>query len=584
MTVVDAGDSTVLSGETVGDALALVPGVLILATGSRGGTSNAFIRGGDSNFTLVLLDGMPVNDSTEITGGSVNLQEASADFVERIEIVRGPITSHYGPASLSGVVQLFTRRGTRAGVHGDVGADAGTASFWHGFARVSGVRGSGAWSFGGTWSQEKQRLGEESFRGLELWGTADIPLAVGTRLSFTAHVAHASASDYPESSGGPIYGSGLVRHSDPRDDTLSSRLESGASSSHHQRLLLGVFRRRLARSSPAVLTQVPASTESTSLARVRIAYDMAIVSGANTAIQGGILGQGEFGTNASILHLPLALGGNTPGDYRKTEWTLGAYVGVQHQRGPVLLDSALRVDVPSHEAVQFNPHVGLSWRIDKQGKTRARASGASASKTPSFSAVASPRELGGNPQLHSEHALGADIGIEQALFAERVHVSATVFWAHYRDLIDFDFRTFQIVNRARVSAHGAEFAVSWRPHDSLLVDLPATWLSTKEMSGVPLLHRPRWHGGVRFSWLPFRRAALRIQTSSQSSSLDHELPVPQRDRVSGYSVAMIAASWRLNDHWLLRSRVDNVTDRRYETLIGFQGPRRAYSLGCLWTW
>ena len=196
---------------SAGDVLRDVPGVNLLASGGRAGVTNAFIRGGDSNFTLVLLDGVALNDSTDLNGGAVNLEGLPTDFIERVEVVRGPLTSFYGPGSLSGVVQLFTRRAGPGRGRAAVGGDVGDSGFRHVFGRVSGAEGAGGYSAGAAWNQEQARVGEDTFRGLDLWATRDVALGATTALGFSGRFAAADAEDYPDGSGGPIYGNARRR-------------------------------------------------------------------------------------------------------------------------------------------------------------------------------------------------------------------------------------------------------------------------------------------------------------------------------------------------------------------------------------
>jgi vitamin B12 transporter len=119
---------TVLTGErlraegitTLADALRTVPGLAIVQSGSFGGATSVFIRGGESKYTKILVDGVPMNDA----GGAFDLSTLSTDNLDRIEIVRGPASVLYGSDAMAGVVQLFTRRGSGA-THGDVAARAG---------------------------------------------------------------------------------------------------------------------------------------------------------------------------------------------------------------------------------------------------------------------------------------------------------------------------------------------------------------------------------------------------------------------------------------------------------------------------
>ena len=140
---------TVLDGATlraqglthVADALRQVPGMAIVQSGSYGAPTALFTRGAESDYTKVLVDGMPVNDP----GGALDLAFLTLDDVERIEIVRGPSSVLYGSDAVAGVVQIFTRRGSarprasieaRGGTYASYDLDA-TAEAPLGSARAS---------------------------------------------------------------------------------------------------------------------------------------------------------------------------------------------------------------------------------------------------------------------------------------------------------------------------------------------------------------------------------------------------------------------------------------------------------------
>src|SRR5690349_13282416 len=127
---------TVLSGDDlrarglvrVTDALREVPGAQLVQSGSFGSLTSLFLRGGESRYTKVLIDGVPVNSA----GGSFDFSHLTTDNIDRIEIVRGPASVLYGADAVSGVVQIFTRRGAarptaslsaRGGTYGTLDGD-----------------------------------------------------------------------------------------------------------------------------------------------------------------------------------------------------------------------------------------------------------------------------------------------------------------------------------------------------------------------------------------------------------------------------------------------------------------------------
>jgi vitamin B12 transporter len=239
------------------------------------------------------------------------------------------------------------------------------------------------------------------------------------------------------------------------------------------------------------------------------------------------------------------------------------------------------VDAATTDPVQVNPHAGAVWSLGA-GTTRLHVSGGRASKLPSFFALASPRALGGNPDLLPEWVLGGEAGLDQTFRGAHLEAGATFFLQDYHDLIDFDFQQFQNVNRAQVRTRGAELTLRWQPHPTLTVAAEATWVVALDLSGARLLQQPRWFGGARVTWQPNPRLSLRAMARGVSRYFDMQYPVPERDTVDGYGFFGFAGSWRVRDGLSLRTRVDNLTNRSYETFIGFPGPGRSYWVGLGW--
>src|SRR5581483_2093617 len=116
----------------VADALRLVPGASVVASGAVGSQTSLFLRGGNSNYVRVLVDGVPVNDA----GGTLDLANLALDNVDRIEVVRGPASVLYGSDAVTGVVQIFTadgagpsglRASVAGGTRGSLRASVGTS-------------------------------------------------------------------------------------------------------------------------------------------------------------------------------------------------------------------------------------------------------------------------------------------------------------------------------------------------------------------------------------------------------------------------------------------------------------------------
>ena len=109
VTVISHEQIAAQQATSVTELLRQVPGVHIDQAGARGGISSVYVRGSDPNFTVVLIDGVKVNDPTNSRGGSFDFSTLSTDNIERIEIVRGPLSAVYGSDALGGVIDIITR-------------------------------------------------------------------------------------------------------------------------------------------------------------------------------------------------------------------------------------------------------------------------------------------------------------------------------------------------------------------------------------------------------------------------------------------------------------------------------------------
>ncbi len=193
-------------------------------------------------------------------------------------------------------------------------------------------------------------------------------------------------------------------------------------------------------------------------------------------------------------------------------------------------------------------------------------------KLPSFYALTSPPALGGNPLLRPETTIGGDVGVEHRLSSLHVTTDASLFYYRYDELIDFNFDSFRLENRSRVASRGVELSVRWDPSRSMSPRVDLTWNAVDDQtSDERLLHRPEWTGALRLGWRPTSRLSTWLDAQLVSDQLDRQLTVPDRTTVAGYGLLGAAGSWRLTDRWEVAGRIDNLTARRYETLIGFPG-------------
>jgi vitamin B12 transporter len=135
ITVIDSAILDALNKPDVLEALRIVPGAQIVQTGQRGGATSMFVRGGNSNFNKILLDGVAVND----IGGGFDFAQTATAGVERVEVLRQSNSVMYGSDALSGVVNVITKRGRTRIPQVDLSADGGNFNTRRGSAALGGA-------------------------------------------------------------------------------------------------------------------------------------------------------------------------------------------------------------------------------------------------------------------------------------------------------------------------------------------------------------------------------------------------------------------------------------------------------------
>jgi outer membrane cobalamin receptor len=559
--------------DTLGDLLATFPFVHVSRPGHGGALATATIRGGDPNFTLVLVDGVPANDPTNILGGSYDLSALSADNVERIEIVRGPMSSIYGSAASAGVINVITRRGREApglAVEGMAGSPPGTGRF-----RVGGGRrfGNTAFSASGSFlAREGAGDGVDSSLGVVSVGAAT-ELGAGRSLDLLFRYQRQESGVFPENGGGPEYS--ILR---TLKESLAREAVAGVGYRHQLapgwelRLSWDVFDRRQRTDTPAILDAEPPSSASfpgiesdTSFVRNRLRAANNWTLAPEWTAHLGLSVEEERGTTASTI------AGTIPADFRLGRTTLAAIGEVGYRARWLSVNLNLRVDKIDLFGVQVSPGIGAVVPLPGS-MGRLRTSWAKAFKAPSFYAVGDP--LIGNSGLRPERTRGFDAGIEDiplpALRAATL--SLTYFRNSFGDLIDFSPSLFQLVNRSEALTQGVETYVNVEVSPFASITGHAAHLDWRVAgTSEPLRDRPEWRGGVGLLIEPFAGASLRWDTIWVGRRFDFQIPVPALGEVGGYSTTDVAFTLGLGPLDIF-ARAENLFDREYHEFIGFPDP------------
>ena len=220
--------------------------------GGRGGTGSLYVRGADPNYTLVLIDGVRVNDPTNARGGSFDFSTLDVADVERVEIARGPYSAVYGGDALAGVINIVTRQAPREKTTAALDATAGAYDTRELALSAGGPLGGGNWSLGASDSNEGEVVRGNQFDSQRVSGSFDTHLGDATTLFVTGRYSESDREGWPDDSGG--YEFAAIRDTEHRkaNETLFGAGASTRAGNATFGLTLGYFDRNDLIDSPGV--------------------------------------------------------------------------------------------------------------------------------------------------------------------------------------------------------------------------------------------------------------------------------------------------------------------------------------------
>lgn len=554
------------------DLLRQVPGLHISQAGGQGGQSQVFMRGGDPNFTVVLIDGVMVNDPTNSAGGSFDFSTLELESIERVEIVKEPLSAVFGPGSLSGVVNIITKYGGEK-FGGSIGAEVGGDQYRRAGLQLGGPIAERS-SFGLTASfvDDGTPVQGSAYEHRAVTGKLLIGAGAHSKLGFASRFATTDSMSYPEFSGGPLFAANsALQTRDLENRSASATFAYQSSPAWAFDLLASWYRNDAHIASPAVppgeLDGLPASVSNTRFERAVAVASASFFVGDGLRVTVGIDTQHEDGRNDSFLDF--GFGGPIPTGFALDRTISGVFVETRYmsQGGTSVLASLRTNDADDYETeVPFR--VGVAHPLSR-GNVTLKANYSEGFKLPSFFALANP--LVGDPDLHSETSRNLDVGVEAGI-SSTVTLSVTGFFNRYQDLIDFDPDLFRMVNRSDVETGGVELEFDFVPQANWYLRSQLTYLETEiKESTASLRGRPKWRWGASAGWAPSDRWDLHANYLYVDDVLDSSIPTGEV--VLGlYRRVDISARWKLSDHWILSFAVDNLLDADYQEAVGFPAP------------
>ncbi len=556
--IVSAADLLRAQRLNVSDALRFSPGVTVAQTARRGGITSLFVRGGESDYTKVLIDGVPVNDA----GGSFDFADLTTDNAARIELVRGAQSAIYGSDAMTGVLQFFTHRGTTSTPELLLSGEGGSFGFNREFARLSGLAKMVDYSLSYTNLSTDGRDRNDDYQNRIATANLGIWFSKATQLRLTAR---------KDSSGMGVAGPTAILFPDPDERAKRKRIAFGArfddqtTNSFHQSVAFAYSEGRNLSFDPAAqdLTQ-PSMPPDPGVAfndfvsyfnnhqrRRGLRYQSnLLLSNRNFVSMGvdyeqeravfdsGFEGQNRVDSNRTNI-----------GAFLQDQFSYGprlfVTIGVRIEHNNTKLPAGFTKVLSDLGSASYSGTVGFGTEVmpkislvyvlrlsglqSRRGPTRLKANYGHGIKAPTFIEAFSPSVFFlGNPALKPERSRNFDVGIEQFFLKDRIRLEAIYFDNRFRDQIAFigdpatfggpvklpDGRLTNFINNDRARARGFELLLLWHPNRLLQFGGTYTLLDTECLSasdvidfntfppqlmpnreiGLPLLRRPRNSG------------------------------------------------------------------------------------------
>lgn len=589
VTVLDRTEIDVRQEPILSDLLATTPGVTVSRNGGPGTTTTLRIRGAESDQTVVLIDGVKLNDPSS-PGGGFNFANLLSANIARVEVLRGPQSTLWGSQAIGGVVNIVTNQ-PEIRFGGDVRLEGGARGTGLGTAYVSGrsgraslVLGAGYYRTDGISAFDEEFGGRERDGYRQVGGYAKLGYALSDDVDI--EVRGLISEGRAEIDGFPA-----PRFALADTDEYGKTREVVGYAGLNAVLLDGRFRNRIGvaytgtnrdgfNPAAAVVRTFDAKGEN-----VRLEYQggFTVTDGA-AFLFGAETERSELSTASPTAAVP----NPTPlvADVRLN--SVYALVDLKPVAG-LSLSAGIRRDDQSNFDGATTRSASLAY-TPNGGTTMIRASFGEGFKAPTLYQLFSEY---GNRALRPEEADGWDAGIEQALVGGDLRLALTYFGRRTRNQIDFVscFRNADprcqarpggfYDNIARTSAEGIELGLSLRA--SNLVRLSANYTLTDTENRTPganlgraLPRRARETANTTVAVTPAAGLELSTTISLIGDSFDN---ASNTTRLDGYTLVDIRASYRLSERLELFGRIENLFDADYQTVFRYGQPGRGAFVG-----
>jgi len=579
-----AAQLTTMQPTAASDAIRFLPGAIVNDAGQRGGLTSLFVRGGESRYNKVIVDGVTINEP----GGTFDFGTLPLDQADRVEFVRGAQSTLYGSDAMTSVVQAWTRTGSTRVPELIFGADGGNFTTAKGYASLAGARGRFDYNlFGSEFNTNGAGINNAYSDSLE---GANVGAALNDRTSLRIRFRHSNS--HAGVAGEWDFNNSPLQPPDPSDwsqlnDLLGSAELAIAAPSGWQHRFTGFdylyrYNELNVNGDPARVFDFP-SHEVDHINRAGFEYqgDYSERSWAHTTFGYRVENENGFVGN-------LAFGSQTHGQRLSND--LYAQQLVTWRSLTVIAGGRF-----VHNSAFGNiglPRVALTWQAVRGGElfsgTRLRFSYATAFKEPrleeTFNGIPPNPFNIPNPGLKPEHTRAFEAGLQQDFLRGKYVFTATYFNNLFHDQINYvtvDPVNFvgEYTNVNQALAHGAEIGVQAKVRSRLFLNTAYTYTSTQILEnpapinslynpGQPLLRRPRHSATLLLSYLGSRWGG-NIGGSFVGRRPDSDFLGFGIDHAAGYVRADFGGWYALHPRVTAYANVENALDRRYNEVVGY---------------
>ncbi|MCF8076651.1 MAG: TonB-dependent receptor [Desulfotignum sp.] len=604
VTVITAKEIEEKNAHTVLELLKTVPGVFVTSTGGMGTSASVFIRGADSKNTLVMLDGIVLNDPSS-ANRSADLSDINLDQVERIEVVRGAMSVMYGSNATAGVVNIITKKGGKT-PEITASVEGGSYGTWKTGAHASGATDKLTYAVSGSYlsrdgfsiaDKDNPRIPQDGntdekdgYDNLTLSGNLGFELNDDFTLSSSLQYVDAQV-DLDDYEGGytgdnitsawvpdPVTGAWVNTLVPNPDGPTSKRSES-------ERLMgqVGINNWFARGRVESILSYKFTRSDLQAYDNDNLPwYDY---QGATDEFswQGNIDFENHvlsFGTG----YFNEAMESLSSGVTDINTHTLSYWFQDQLFAGEnLVLIAGARLDDHQSFGRKTTFRIAPAYEIFSTG-TRFKASFGTGFRSPSLYELYS---VYGNPDLEPEKSQGWDLGVEQGFLDDLLTLGVTYWEMDFENRIGYDMLISKYNQLDGVTeTRGVEVSAAWTPLKDLFFNLNYTYTHTQDPEGNPLVRRPENQVGLTASY----RFLGKWQVGMDARWVDERAASPYAMDKDGnaigtlddYTVVNLSGSCDISDRFQIFARVDNLFDNYYEDAFSYATPGLSGYIGLKW--